>query len=263
VGRRRQGLLAARLIRASTAIDNAYRRFDRLRSELVAAVASDAALDRYNDLAYGETQAYRPDSDGFRAYLFPWEEAVIREEFPAPPARLLVGGAGGGRETLALAAKGYEIAAFDPSERLVASLGGRVPGSTVLVGAYEDTDRLFTGEMFDGAILGWGSFSHLRTERARIGALRSFSRLTAGPILVSFLAVKGDVTPRLARFRRVLPRRPDRDPDDVFAVTIGFYHPVDEAEVRGLAAAAELEVVRLSFDERDTNWPHVVLRRPQ
>jgi hypothetical protein len=49
----------------------------------------------------------------------------------------------------------------------------------------------------------------------------------------------------------------------VFAVTIGFYHPVDEEEVRALANESGLEVVHLSFDERDTNWPHVVLRSPQ
>jgi hypothetical protein len=257
--------LAARLIRASTAIDAAYRRFDRLRSELVAAVASDETLDRYNDLAYGRTASYRPETDSFREYLFPWEESVLRDLFPPPPARLLVGGAGGGREPLALARMGYEIVAFDPSETLVASLEARAPETvTVLEGAYEEMDSLFAdSERFDAAIIGWGSFSHLRSEQVRIDALRSFGRLTEGPILVSFLAVKGAVSPRLRRLRRVLPRRAERDLQDVFAVTIGFYHPVDEAEVRELAARAGLEVVHVSFDERDTNWPHVVLRRRQ
>jgi len=236
-----------------------------MRSELVAAVASEAVLDRYNDLAYGGTETYRPETDSFRQYLFPWEEEVVRNRFPKPPARILVGGAGGGREPLALAELGYEIVAFDPSETLVTSLTARAPGNvTVLGGAYEEMDALFAeGRRFDAAIVGWGSFSHLRSEKARVATLRSFARLTDGPILVSFLAVKGATSPRLQRMRRLLPRRAERDPQDIFAVTIGFYHPVDEGEVRGLAEQAELEVVHLSFDERDTNWPHVVLRRRQ
>jgi 2-polyprenyl-3-methyl-5-hydroxy-6-metoxy-1,4-benzoquinol methylase len=252
------------LIRASTAIDNGYRRYDRLRSELVAGLASDAVLDRFNEIAYGQTQAYRPDAPDFRAYLFPWEESVVRERFPQPPARILVGGAGGGREPLALAAMGFEVVAFEPAEPLISALAQRAPWNvTALRGAYDDMPALFPeGESFDAAVVGWGSFSHLRNERSRIETLRSFARLTRGPILVSFLAVKtGRVSPGLSRLRRFLPRRPNREAEDIFAVSIGFYHPVDEDDVLRLADAAGLEIEHLSFDQRDTNWPHVVLRR--
>jgi SAM-dependent methyltransferase len=258
--------LGAWLIRASTLIDNGYRRFDRLRSELVAALASDAVLDRFNEIAYGATQAYRPDTEEFRAYLFPWEETVIRDHFPEPPARILVGGAGGGREPLALAELGYEIVAFDPAEPLIDAFARQAPSNvSALRGAYADMDTLFSSsETFDAAIVGWGSFSHLRDEQSRIETLASFARLTGGPILVSFLALKaGGIPRRLARIRRLLPRRPNRDDEDIFAVSIGFYHPVDEKEVRRLAGAAGLEITHLSFDSRDTNWPHVVLRRRQ
>src|SRR5947207_3909412 len=41
---------------------------------------------------------------------------------------------------------------------------------------------------FDAAILGWSSYSHLRSQQLRIQALRSFARVTEGPILVSFFA---------------------------------------------------------------------------
>jgi SAM-dependent methyltransferase len=252
--------LGARLLWATTAIDRGYRRFDRLRSELVAATASDAVLDRFNDLAYGRTDAYRPDTGSFREYLFPWEEQVVRERFPPPPGRVLVGGAGGGREALALAELGYEVVAFDPSETLVRALAGR-SGITAFPGGYEQLGAMFgPDESFDAVVLGWGSFSHLRSERDRLETLRAAARLTDGPILVSFLALKRAASPGLSRLRRLLPRRRDRDAGDVFAVTIGFYHPVDEAEVRTLAEKAGLEVEHASFDERDTNWPHVVLR---
>jgi hypothetical protein len=157
---------------------------------------------------------------------------------------------------------GYEIVAFDPAPTLISSLAASASDRiTAHVGSYDDMDALFAdGERFAAAILGWGSFSHLRNRRARVETLRSFARLTDGPILVSFLGVKAAASPRLRRLRSVLPRRPERDPEDVFATTIGFYHPVDEAEVQSLAEASGLDVVRLSFDERDTNWPHVVFR---
>ena len=62
---------------------------------MVSALASDEILDRYNEIAYGGTSRYQPDSGAFRARLFPFEEAAFEQFFPKPPARILIGGAGG------------------------------------------------------------------------------------------------------------------------------------------------------------------------
>ena len=255
--------LGARALFLSGGVDRAYRWFDRLRSELVASAASDAMLDRFNELAYGGAPRYKPESGAFRDYLFPFEEHVLAHFFPAPPARILVGGAGGGREAFALADRGYSIVAFEPARGLVEELAGGRGDLPIEVhqGAYYDLARLFPDESFDAAIFGWVSFSHLRSEAARLDALREYARLTAGPILVSFLALRSEPTRRLALFRRFLPRGADRDPNDVFAMTIGLYHPVDENEVRRLAEVAGLRLVHLNFDTRETSWPHAVLQR--
>jgi len=116
----------ARIIFSTRLIDKAYRAIDRARSALVLALASDAVLARFNDLAYGADVAYRPDSPSFRHGLFPWEEEIIAAYFPPPPARVLIGGAGGGREALALAERGYKVVAFEPSASLAAGLAGHV-----------------------------------------------------------------------------------------------------------------------------------------
>jgi hypothetical protein len=248
---------------ATGAVDRAYRWFDRLRSEVVAALAPDDLLDRFNDLAYGGATQYQPQSGAVRAYQFPFEEKVVTEFFPGPPARLLIGGAGGGREAFALAKRGYRIVAFEPTAGLVAELvleRGSLP-IEVRKGAYEDLELLFPSEHYDAAIFGWGSFSHLRSEEDRLAALRQYARLTDGPVLVSFLALKAEPTQRLARFQRMLPRRTGRDPQDVFAMSIGLYHPVDEGEVRRLAERAGMRVLHLNFDTRETSWPHAVLQR--
>ena len=254
----------ARLLILSGGVDRAYRGFDRLRSELVAALASDDVLDRFNDLAYGGAPRYRPESARFREYLFPFEEKVVTEFFPKPPARLLLGGAGGGREALALARRGYEIVAFEPAQLLVDQLAGAAADLPIDVrrGSYGDLAHLFApSERFDATVFGWGSFSHLRTDEARREALAEYARLTDGPILVSFLALKTEPTPRLSRFRRIVPRRAGRHPTDVFAMTIGLYHPVEEEEIRDLARGAGLRVLHLNFDTRETSWPHAVLQR--
>ena len=209
---------------------------------------------------------------------FPWEEEAIRDFFPKPPAHVLVGGAGGGREALALVERGYRVTAFDPSADLVDALAARAhatEGLEVYRARYEDLPHLdgVSGRdgielsalpAIDAAVAGWGSFSHLRTHELRVAALESLAQATPGPILVSFLGLYDDErAPEsfLGRLRRALPRRQGRSPADVFSVYIGFYHRTSEQEIEDLAAAAGLEILYRSFDTRDTNWPHVVLRR--
>jgi hypothetical protein len=277
----RRTLLAgtvARGLHATRAIDWLYRAAERARSELVAGLASDEVLDRFNNIAYASARSYRPDTSSFRAYLFPWEEEAIRRFFPQPPGHVLVGGAGGGREALALTEHGYRVSAFEPSAGLAEALAARaqhIDGLAVYRARYEDLPQLEgvagrTGTdlealpPIDAAIAGWGSFSHLRTEELRIAALEALARATPGPIVVSFLGLYDDER-RSASFLgglwHALPRREGRSPADAFSVYIGFYHRTNEAEIEGLAAAAGLEIVYRSFDTRDTNWPHVVVRR--
>lgn len=266
----------ARVLLWTRAFDWAYRMFDRARSELVAALASDAVLDDFNDVAYGGSGFYRPEAAAFRAELFPWEEETIKRFFPKPPAHVLIGGAGGGREAFALLRLGYRATAFEPSMELAGALALAAPDQTGLAvyrAGYEDLPHLaHVGESphaeldglgpFDAAIVGWGSFSHLRTDELRIATLEAFARVTRGPILVSFLGLyrgQREASSRLAQLRRALPRRAGRGLADVFSVYIGFYHRTSQEEIAELAAASGLRVDYGSFDERDTNWPHVIL----
>jgi hypothetical protein len=266
--------LCARLILATTFIDKSYRIIDKARSALVLALASDAVLARFNCLAFGRDETYQPDSSVFRSYMFPWEEKVVRTYFPPPPARLLIGGAGGGREVLALAAMGYEVVAFEPSAVLAGLMAGRVEnGINVRVyrAAYEDMPLLYPARpegpcgsleaepAFDAAILGWGSYSHLRTEEQRIRTLSAFARHVRGPTLVSFYQfAPSDAAPKGTRAERVR-RLLKVGPGDRFSVAIGFHHDVTATELAMTAERAGLSIVYLNENLRDTNWPHAVL----
>ena len=266
----------ARLILATRAIDKAYRLFDKIRSECVLAVASGAVIERFNDLSYGKTNSYDPASSAFRKYLFPWEERVIEKFFPPPPARILVGGAGGGREVFALASRGYEVVAFEPSRALVESMSNLLSeGMAVKVfcASYDDLPQLSParpgGSMtnlenmstFDAAIVGWGSFSHLTSRESRVRTLKVFAKATKGPIVVSFLSFRpsGKDIPPTSKLRRFLPGSFNREAGNAFSVYIGFYHEMHEAEIIDIAQQSGLKIVHLNTDGRDTNWPHAVL----
>ena len=248
--------LAAFLIKTSTLVDRAFHRFDRLRSRTVLATGSEGLLEAYNDLAYGRTPEYRADLPKFRRELFRWEQDAVARWFPAPPATILVGGAGGGREALALAERGYRVIAFEPAAALARSLAG-APASTpieVFLGRYEtlpvvssldggNAIRLDERAPCDAAIVGWASYSHLRTEARRVQTLQNMAAVCRGPILLSFYPAKHQ------------PRR------DLFSVAVGFYHLSDEAEIRGTAASAGLDVLELSMEDLDGRWPFAVLQR--
>src|SRR5438046_191340 len=180
---RPRGDAGARLIRVSREVDRAFGLFDRVRAELVLALADDAVLDRFNDLTYSGAGDYDPSSDVFLDFLFPWEQAMLERFFPPAPARVLVGGAGSGREAFALVERGYEVVAFEPSTGLARSMAQRVtPGMKMEVyrAAYEELPRLSpaltagapasVGDLgpFEGSLLGLGSFTHLRSVDHRV-----------------------------------------------------------------------------------------------
>ena len=269
--------LGAHVIRATSTVDSAYRRFDALRSALVARFAPDSVLDAFNDMTYGASDVYRPDAANYRSELFNWEVDAIGRLFPPPPARILVGGAGGGREAFALAARGYEVVAFDPSAPLVRSMaahagpGGRV---TPLLGRYEDLPMLLTPAaapaerislhdvaMFDAALFGWTSYSHIRRREARVVALRQIGAVTSGPIVASFYLDRAAGSPAQTRLGRLARRAGLGTGQDRFTTHVGFYHLSSPVELRSEARDAGLALVCECYDDSDGRWPYVAFKR--
>ena len=263
----------AALIHATAVVDRAYRAFGGVRSALVASLASASVLEAYNERAYGRAGVYRPGAPNFRAQLFQWEQAAIARHFPPAPARVLIGGAGGGREPLALAARGYEVVAFDPAAGLIDSLVARsaaISSVTALAGRYEDLPWLRAPENgarvnlqdvrpFDAAILGWASYSHLRTTESRRTALERMAAVTSGPILLSFYLCAPPPAP--TGMRAWLARAHLWSPTDRFTPAVGFYHLSTRDELLGEVAAAGLEPIEFSADDLDGRWPYCVARR--
>ncbi len=264
----------ARLLRASLIVDQSAVLFDRLRSRVVCTLARDGVLDAYNALAYGGSGAYQPRQGAFRAEWFPWERRAVEAYFPAAPSRILIGGAGGGREARQLVARGYEVVAFDPVRALAVELEQVAGGAgrlTAYVGSYETLPRLQSTrddsiltleatERFDAAICGWGSLAHVRTDVDRVAALRLVAALVDGPILIS---VYGSIwRPSSAPGIRGAASRWLYGDGAAFLPGIGRVQTFDEPSFRDLIARAGLETLFLNTSPAVDNWPHAVVRRP-
>lgn len=269
--------LGARLIRVSMLADRGFKRFDQVRSFLITTLASDGTLKAYNDLAYGATRVYDASAPQFRATLFNWEADMVDRVFPRAPGRVLVGGAGGGREAFELVERGYDVTAFEPSEVLARSMAERAAQNTapveVLLGRYEDMPLLRRHDThqvvdlrhsprFCAAILGWSSFSHIRHRQTRIATLKHFAEVTDGPVVASFF-LRPD-SPRRPRHSigRLATRFGLRSDGDTFTPHIGFFHLSSAEELSAEIAEAGLAIVAASYNDSDGYWPWVAVARP-
>jgi len=261
----------AALVDASRGVDRAYQVFDRARSTIVARFASDRLLQAYNDRVYARTPVYQPGSPQFRSTFFNWEAAAIAAWFPRPPARVLVGGAGGGREPLALAKMGYRVTAFEPSEPLVEAIPDAGGAIAAHVGRYEDLPvvrsmvrrehvDLGAAPPFDAAIFGWSSYSHIRRADDRVAAVRSLAALVEGPILISMFLAPLQARPA-GRIATLAARLHLRSPHDRFGPAIGFYHLSTRDELYAECERAGVAVVQFSDDGSDGAWPYCVVTR--
>jgi hypothetical protein len=209
---------------------------------------------------FGRQKRYLPGSDFFQQGLFPWEMAMLRTDpFPSR-GRLLLGGAGGGRELAALLELGYRVVAFEPSALSEAALvvARRAQDAEVHIASYRDIVHLMSGERtalarafeepFDGIVLGWGSLSHVTDSAVRHRLLPALRTLAPGaPILCSFLLLRESATRTRAQRIRLRLRGRRVDPNLRFWPDLGFVRPFTCEEISNLARSAGYNVA--AFEE--------------
>jgi hypothetical protein len=262
--------LAARITHLSYYVDRLFAKFERARALLILAFGSDAFFEAHQDVYFEQM--------GERAFMknrvHDWERHVIDKFFPRPPARVLVGGAGLGREAFGLAEMGYSVAAFEPIPQLVTDLRAAARQASAAVEAYRGSYQdlpIVEGEggvridlsaqpPFDAAIIGWGSFGQLVADSERTDTLRRFAAITRGPIVVSFYATfQHHDPPGGGRVRQWLRRRAARRGTARFLIRSGFNRLLTAEEMEQAAKEAGLSVLELHcrFDAQ----PYAVLTR--
>jgi hypothetical protein len=180
--------LPARLFyRTFASLHRQVQRLETLGRQLPVAFHTPA-LERYaNDCHYRAAARYRGSEDQQKG-LLPFEERALEGYFPASPAHLLVPGAGGGRELVALAKRGFTMDALEPVPNLVAAAKPVIDPMRVRIEerSLQEWATAPTGH-YDGVFTGWGMWTHILGFHDRIEALRAFRRTCpTGPVLLSF-----------------------------------------------------------------------------
>jgi hypothetical protein len=276
-------------LRWSRWVDRAYSLFNVVREEVALSRIRSDQMQAILAEQYGQKRALYADPAYIARGLYDWEAAAVARFFPPPPARVLVGATGCGRELFALAALGYRVDGMEPSpalfEGLLAENARRQldPPPVLLMASY---DQLVEGRApeieacapYDAVVLGWASFSHVSKAETRRRLLPTLARLCPrGPVLASFgLAnvhtsrgraekVRGSVRRALSW----LPGSQDVTAGDAFSgygnkhyySGFGYEHCYSQAELDQLTGEAGYTQAFSSLGGPD--YPHAVLTRPR
>jgi hypothetical protein len=255
-----------RWARLVMSIDEGVRMLSRavsiVRDEMLLAFVAPEDRQAVTTAIYDRQTGYVTGGDVFSLGLFEWERRLIATApFPQPPARLLLGGAGGGREIVSLRKMGYEVWAFEPSTELVrggqSAIAGE-NGAKLIEGDYSDLVRLahgspgrlesFASQRFDAVIVGWGSLSYVFPHKSRLELLNAIHTLAPdAPVMLSFIPnvrssdERGKNAALRRLLRRVLPRRGGQgmiEEGEVFMPLGGFAWALSGDEVRTLAQSS-------------------------
>lgn len=215
----------------------------------------------------------------FPAELSDWEQAWYLTALPPPPARVLLGAAGSGREAAWLVDAGYQVDAFEPSALLCTELERRLGArARVTRASYEDVLAAHGGgpvipgagwlaERYDAVILGWGSLTHVLDPASHLPLLALCDTLSPrGPVLASFWLRTANEEARgrahmlgAAAGRRVAGMRgvqASAPAGEQFRTHCGFAYQFERAEIEAHAAAIGRRVL---WDE--SGYPHVTFVR--
>lgn len=209
---------------------------------------SQAQLDVL-DGQYYDAKAMYVDDLYNTSGLHTWERRAIDEHFPSG-GRIVVTGAGGGREVLALLDRGFDTVGFECNRRLVSygdALLRRHGYQGRLLWAPRHEWPVGSGHC-DAVIVGWGSYTHMPGRGTRLTFLRGARAAlpAGGPILLSFWAVHSLTTylrtvEIIGTMLRHLRGRPALDPGDALAGT--YVHFFTEAQIDAELSAAGFATV--------------------
>lgn len=201
--------------------ERAARLVGAIRDETAIAWTKPDGRTRLTSALFDRQKTYLPGGNTFAHGLFYWEREMLVSPFPQQ-GRLLVGGAGGGREATVLADRGYSVFAFDPSAQLVRV--GAPPlaerGVILLCASYDDVVSAAAGAPsplvlafttpFDGVLLGWGSLSLVVSDADRLALMAALRKLNPhAPVVLSFdelvdTELPGSLVARVREFLRRL-----------------------------------------------------------
>jgi hypothetical protein len=220
-----------------------------------------AALARLDERFYadgrdsldGRTFSYT-GSDHNLGGLHDWEAAAIGAHF-APGSRVVVTGAGAGREVIALLERGFDAVGYEPNAALVAA-GAALLAERGQPGRLHACERdVFPPDASrcDALVVGWGSYMLIPGRARRLAFLRAArAALPDGaPLLCSFFvrppgALYFSLVARSANLTRRLRRSEAAELGD--ALGPNYMHYFTRAEVESELSAGGFEMVAFASE---------------
>jgi hypothetical protein len=164
-----------------------------------------AALDQI-DAAYYERHRMYVDDDHNTRGLWVWERRAIETYF-SDRRRLIVTGAGGGREVVALADLGHEVTGYECNSQLLEAARDLLARRRIVARVHPMPRGQWpsTAPTADGVVIGWGSYMLIRGRERRIAVLKGARSVlaTGAPVLVSFFVRPDDHSPYYRTIRLV------------------------------------------------------------
>jgi hypothetical protein len=255
--------VSGRLIAAYLASNRARARFEGLLRTVLdgfwLGMFDRESLARLDEAHYatlverGGSAAFSYSDDDYNERgLQPWEAVAVDSAFP-PGARVVVTGAGGGREVLGLLERGYDAVGYEPHPDLVAAgaaLFDRL--------GHPDRLRLSARDAFpaddvpvEALVVGWGSYMLIPSRARRVAFLRAArERMADGaPVLLSFFVrapENRDIVrqARIANLVRRLRRRESVEVGDALRPNFVHFFTADEIAAELAEAGFRLEWFR-------------------
>lgn len=213
----------------------AYNFMDAVLSGFWLGIMSEKSLDLYDELHYNNSEKYADDNYNLSG-LFEWEKERIEKYFSNAKDILLLA-AGGGRETVALIRMGYNVDSYECNKVLIEY------GNVFLQKYNKDYKIKYLQKdsvpdvimKYDGIIIGWGAYSHIRGCRNRIAFLEKLQPLLnkEAPLMISFLIneKKGrqeKITKKVSDFFRFLRNKDKIEPGDRLLASFVHYFTKQE-----------------------------------
>jgi hypothetical protein len=275
-------VLAAGTVIAARAADATVwvsHRTARALGGLLTQACTTDELSRLTIRLYDASFVHYTPAEGLRA----WEQSWFAAYLPPAPARILIAGAGSGREVAPLLASGYSVDAFDAVPRYAADCAAIAGIGLARCTDFDGFEREllqpeasdgagFAAAPYDAVILGWCSLDHvlLHADRERL-VQAACAAAPSGPILASFHAkecegtealgapgLAGELGERIGRLLRAARKLSGTPVKAKLFWDGGFVHYSTREEIEALAAS----VGRRTVWETDVHGRAVFLAEP-
>jgi 2-polyprenyl-3-methyl-5-hydroxy-6-metoxy-1,4-benzoquinol methylase len=192
------------------------------------------------------------------ADLWPWEDAAFRQWFH-DCEHILIAGAGGGREMIALARMGFEVTGFDASAELVAACRSHLRQAGIRADIYHAPPSRVPDGLghYDGLLIGRGVYHHIAGRQERIAFLTDCVRhLGPGdPVIIGDFLARGEARPASMGFPIWAPK----EVGDF--INSAYFHFFTETELGSELDQAGCELLEFTLtDPGATDLAHAIAR---